>query len=75
MTQASPKQAGMVKTQASIILPPIPHLTAESLLEAPTPITAEDITWVVERGRPILEAISITVAADASAANPWIGLR
>jgi hypothetical protein len=35
----------------------------------------DEITWVVERGRPILDAISMTVAADVSAANPLMGLR
>src|SRR5512135_24977 len=75
MTHASTAQAGSVKTQAMTILPATPHLTADSRFVAPTPMIVEEMIWVVERGSPILEAISITVAADASAAKPWIGLR
>ena len=75
MIHASIAHAGRVKTQARTILPATPHLTAESLLVAPTPIIVEEMIWVVERGSPIREAASITVAAEASAANPWIGCR
>ncbi len=58
-----------------MIFPPTTHFTADSLLEAPTPIIVDEITCVVESGMPILDAISIMVAADVSAANPLIGLR
>ncbi len=58
-----------------MIFPPTIHFTADSLLEAPTPIIVDEITCVVESGMPILDAISIIVAADVSAANPLIGLR
>jgi len=35
----------------------------------------DEMMWVVERGSPIRDATSMTVAADASAVNPGIGLR
>jgi hypothetical protein len=63
-------QAGIVRTQARTIFPPTPHLTADNLFDAPTPIIVDEITCVVESGNPILDATSITVAAAVSAANP-----
>lgn len=57
------------------MLPPTPHLTADNLFEAPTPMMVDEMTWVVESGRPILDATSMTVAAAVSAANPWMGLN
>jgi hypothetical protein len=75
MIHARKRHAGRVRIQASTILPPTPHLTAENLFDAPTPIMVDEITWVVESGRPILDATSITVAAAVSAANPWMGLN
>ena len=70
MIHARIRHAGNVNIQASTIVFPIPHLTADNLLDAPTPIMVDEITCVVERGRPILEATSMTVAAAVSAANP-----
>lgn len=75
MAQAIAAQAGSVMTHARTMFPPTPHRTAENLLDAPTPMIVDEMIWVVERGSPILEATSITVAAEASAANPFIGLR
>jgi len=75
MIQARKKHAGSVRTQASTIFPPTPHLTAEKRLDAPTPMMVDEMTWVVESGRPILDATSMTVAAAVSAANPWMGLN
>src|SRR5271169_5956563 len=75
MIHARTAHAGRVMIHARTIFPPTPHLTADNLLEAPTPMIVEDITCVVERGSPIREAISMTVAADASAANPFMGRR
>jgi hypothetical protein len=72
---ASSAQAGIVMTQATMIFPPTPHRTAERRFEAPTPMIVEEIIWVVESGSPQRDATSIIVAADASAAKPWIGLR
>ncbi len=63
MIQARIVHAGSVMIHARTIFPPTPHLTAENLFEAPTPIIVDEITWVVESGRPILEAASIMVAA------------
>ena len=63
-------QIGKVKIQAKTIFPATPHLTAESLLVAPTPIIPEAMTWVVLKGKPILEAAVITKAAEVSAAKP-----
>ncbi len=67
--------AGSVRTHATTMLPPIPHRTADNLLEAPTPMIVDEMTCVVDSGRPILDATSMTLAADISAANPLIGLR
>ena len=55
-----------------MILPAIPQRTAESRLVAPTPIIDALMQWVVLTGIPQghinapCEAISITVAAEAS---------
>ena len=69
-SQPIPPHIGKVKIQAKTIFPATPHLTAESLLVAPTPIIPEAITWVVLKGKPTLEAAVITIAAEVSAANP-----
>ena len=53
----------------------IPHLTAERRLVAPTPIIEVLIQCVVLTGIPKCEAISMTVAAEALAANPWTGRK
>ena len=66
---------GNVNTQAITILPAIPQRTAENLLVAPTPITAELTQCVVLTGIPSCEAISITPAAEAWAVNPLIGRK
>ena len=44
--------AGIVRTQAHTILLPIPHLTAEALFAAPTPMMDPEIVWVVLTGMP-----------------------
>ncbi len=44
ITHASTVHAGSVKIHARMIFPPIPHLTAESLFDAPTPIIVDEIT-------------------------------
>ena len=61
---------GKVNIQAAMMLPATPHRTAENLLVAPTPMIDELMQWVVLTGIPRWEAISITVAAEASAAKP-----
>src|SRR5574337_1467496 len=47
--------------------------TALKRLDAPTPMIADDTTWVVETGRPKAEAEMITTAELVSAAKPLIG--
>ena len=56
-----------------IILPASPHLTAENLFVAPTPMMLVVITWVVLTGRPKWLDIIMVTAADVSTANPWMG--
>ena len=79
-------QTGKVKIQVNTIFLAIPHLTAERRLVAPTPIIALLAQCVVLTGmprvgstgkprrrdaiKPKFEAISITPAAEALAANP-----
>lgn len=66
--------AGMVKIQAWNMPLATIHLTDLNLLAEPTPKIVEPITWVVLKGKPNLEAASIIVAAEVSAAKPWIGV-
>src|SRR5581483_7372112 len=42
-------------------------------LAAPTPMIDEDTTWVVDTGRPNVDAARITIDAPPSAAKPLIG--
>ena len=44
--------AGKVTTHAIIMLPAMPHRTAESLRADPTPMIAPVIVWVVDTGTP-----------------------
>ena len=62
--------AGRVKIQAISIFLATPHLTAESLLVAPTPIILVVITCVVLTGSPKELAPIIIAVAAVSAANP-----
>ena len=75
IAHAKAAHAGIVIIQAATILPPTVQRAAETRLDATTPIIEAETMWVVERGIPILEAISITVAATVSAAKPLIGLN
>src|SRR5919204_4183553 len=68
------KQPGMVSTHAVTIRPAMPQRTAESRRVAPTPRIAPEMACVVEIGMPSRVAISITVPADVSAANPCTGV-
>ena len=56
-----------------MIFLPTPHLTAESLLVAPTPIIPPDIVCVVLTGIPNLAVKNSIAAAPVSAENPWYG--
>ena len=51
-------------------VPATPQRTAESCLAAPEPMIEPEITWVVDRGYPALEAARMTVAPTACAAKP-----
>ena len=59
--------AGIVRTQAHTMRRAIPHLTADSLVVAPTPTIAPVIVWVVLTGIPRLEAERMTIAPPVSA--------
>jgi hypothetical protein len=63
--------AGIVSIHAPTILRAIPHLTAESLSVAPTPIIEEDITCVVLTGIPRAAMLARTRPLEVSAQNPW----
>lgn len=60
----------MVAIHAKRMLNAIPHLTAESLFDEPTPTTADVITWVVLMGIPSFVANRITRAEVVSAVKP-----
>jgi hypothetical protein len=61
---------GIVSIHAPTIFRAIPHLTAESLSVAPTPIIEEDITWVVLIGIPRAAIEASTKPPEVSALNP-----
>ena len=62
--------AGTVSTQYAIILKIIVKFTASSPLARPTPMTPPTAAWVVDTGRPILDAMRTVVAAEKSTQNP-----
>ena len=64
---------GMVKIQAPMIFRAIPHLTAESLSVAPTPMIDADITCVVLTGIPMEAITASTIPLEVSAQKPWYG--
>ena len=67
---------GIVSIQAPTIFRAIPHLTAESLSVAPTPIIDEDITCVVLTGIPSpCETPNKVMAPAVSAAAPSTGVN
>ena len=66
--------AGIVMNQARMMFFATPHLTADILCAAPTPIMLEETTWVVETGPPNKAAPKITVAEDVWAQNAWTDL-
>src|SRR5205823_9463109 len=55
------------------MLPATPQRTADSRRAAPAPITAPEITCVVESGKPTCEAARITAAPEPWAVKPWAG--
>lgn len=62
--------AGIVSIHAPTILRAMPHLTAESLSVAPTPIIEDDITCVVLTGIPIAAMLASTTPLEVSALKP-----
>ncbi len=67
--------AGIVNTQAQIILLAIPHRTALALWVDPTPTIAPAIVWVVETGIPKPLAKNNMIAPPVSAQNPPTGFN
>src|SRR3954464_12855056 len=63
--------AGMVSTHAMTMLPATPQRTADTRFAAPAPMTAPEITCVVDSGKPTCEAARITAAPDPWAVKPW----
>jgi hypothetical protein len=66
-----PAEAGSVRIQAITMLPATPQRTADTRLAAPAPITAPEIVWVVDSGKPTWVAARITAAPLPWAAKPW----
>ena len=62
--------AGSVTIQAATMLPATPQRTADRRLAAPEPITAPEIVWVVESGKPPCVEARITAAPAPCAAKP-----
>ena len=68
--------AGIVNTQAAAIDRATPQRTADSRRVAPTPITDEVITCVVDTGTAYTYAVlSITELATVCAVTPSAGVR
>ena len=65
--------AGRVKAQAQRMFLAIFQLTADNLLDSPTPRIDEVMMWVVLVGNPYADAAKITAADDVWTQNPWIG--
>src|SRR3954469_25181051 len=68
--------AGAVRTQPTAMSPATDHRTADRRVVAPTPITAEVTTCVVDTGAANTNAVRYsTELADSSAAKPCGGVR
>jgi len=65
---------GMVKIQVKKISITFFQFTKAFLSIAPTPITAEEMTWVVDRGTPAKLCKMIIIAEEVSAEKPCKGL-
>src|SRR5581483_5248620 len=70
---AAAAETGMVSTQATSMFWATPHRTADTRLDAPTPMMHDEMTWVVLTGAFSQVAPRMTAAAAVSAANPLIG--
>ena len=66
--------AGIVNTQAQMIRPATPHLTALRRRVAPTPMIAPVMVCVVETGMPKLVTPNKVKAPAVSAQKPPTGL-
>ena len=64
---------GSVITHVVTILIATPQFTPLNRLDDPTPKMADEETWVVDTGSPIMVAPCNTANAVKSAANPLIG--
>lgn len=67
-------EQGMVRTQAHMIRPATPHLTALKRFTEPTPMMAPVMVWVVLTGIPKKAEVKSETAAPVSAQNPSTGL-
>ena len=67
-------ESGIVNIHAMMMLPANPHLTAESLVVAPTPMIAPVMVCVVLTGIPKLAVMSSVIAPAVSAQNPPYGV-
>src|SRR5436190_2093208 len=63
----------MVRIQAQTMRSTTDHLMALRRREAPTPMMAAEMLWVVDTGMPRWVAARMTVAELASAAKPLMG--
>ena len=66
-------EAGRVRIHAETICFTTLHRIPLMLWEEPTPMMAEEMTWVVETGAPRAVATKMTAAPEVSAANPCTG--
>ena len=66
---------GIVKTHAHKIFVVTPQRTADTRCDAPTPMMADEMTCVVDNGAPNVAATMMVVAAESSAAKPWMGFK
>src|SRR5687767_13223646 len=64
---------GIVRIQATSMFLATPQRTADTRLEAPTPMILEEMTCVVLTGALSAVATRITIEAEVSAANPLMG--
>ena len=74
MSAANTAETGMVRIQAHNKLTVTPHLTAETLLDNPTPMIEPVMVWVVDTGILKCSVINKVMAPAVSAATPSNGV-
>ena len=74
MSAANAAETGIVKIQAHNKLTVTPHLTAETLLDNPTPMIEPVMVWVVDTGILKCSVINKVMAPAVSAATPSKGV-